>query len=329
MKYVANVSGLMERDDTNQQSCGISEPHAFHIQMWDGPEPGSPRRPGIVTKLFWSDDVPGCDDNFWTPVPFYLLKKPLRYSDMPFCGMRGPSPLDVSRMVKGIEVFRKSELAMGTRDPSGAVAELEDCIDELRDAAEVDAEIPCQWVLNEEGQPMYVPPATVVLNDDDEGFGAWDPNPLGADSDSDSEDGGGDGEGCASVFPVINQGAVSSVEEDEVEELYDPNVIVKDRANRELVCPPIELGRKLAGLKLTKRADNTEFTVLQVGDYICVRVDDAGGLLPFYVGQVKSVHKYKPSKVPKQFRDLDPNSRFVEVCWWQPEGTTVVFKRSY
>lgn len=306
------------------QDVSISKPHVFHMRLLPEEVRGDNNLVGIVTKGLWSASD---EDDPWTTNPFVLVNRQLDYAEVPPLLYRGP-PADVLKQIeRGISVFEDIE-----PDEAEALTELNDCLEELQEAATGQA-VPFGWKLTANYEPYYA---------DHRGA-------LALAAKGYAEDGGN--ELGNSSYELVFDGDVSDEElvdnaddcGDELEgDNYDDSFLAEDRTVR-VGCEPIVLGRRVPDLSTNaRRSDSTSLNEVKVGDFVVVRVTSVDRL-PYYIGRVRSVFQYKRGSVPERVSSAclllyqpvqtfflllqvkedvrnDPDLKFLEVHWWQPPG---------
>jgi hypothetical protein len=95
-------------------------------------------------------------------------------------------------------------------------------------------------------------------------------------------------------------------------------------------CSPVKLGigtnELISRGKRPRNATRDWFLELSLGDFVCVDADDDS--LDFYVGKVISIFQYsEPAEEWEEAYRLNPNSKFLEVHWWEPQARN--FGRGY
>ena len=108
IKVVANVSDLLIDGKYLIPVHHISKPHVFHIKGVQ--EVGDIRRAGIWTKGLWSTPV---RTDPWSSKPFFLLQRPIDYSQTPLSKMRGPADDVMHKLKRTLKKFQEYEVTAG------------------------------------------------------------------------------------------------------------------------------------------------------------------------------------------------------------------------
>ena len=300
----ANVSDLLHHGYLNNVT-GISTPHVFHIRPVRDQCTGEVA-PGIYTKHLWSSSL---TQDPWSRKPFVLLRKRIRYRDVPPAQMRGPTEECMDAIKRGLVTFARYE-----PDELVAQAELQEGVTEMEMANDPNNKPAMHWQLEGNFEPIYVAAATQPLRVFDISP-ACSPSAIPAGSNI-SFAAQAETAQLSDNFDSDASDITEDEEESKEESSYDTAVITRDRLLRRL-CDPIVLGREVVGLSSVRRKES--ITMLNIGDFICTKVD-TGNVLPFYVGKVREVFQYKVGCAPVKWQEdieNDPDVKFVEVHWWE------------
>ena len=282
-------------------------------------------------KGFWSTDI---SIDPWRLRPHFFLREPIDFTTCPKADLRGPAP-DIMVEIEKTPARLDAALRKFKVDPTLFVEEIQECVDQLKDACglHVDEEkYQFHWRLGPDNNPLYYDIKSRAFH------------PDFAKTDAAFDDADGTYEECLS----------DAEGDDEEEATYDSTFSARDKPNRMTANCRILLGRfndAVIGSKFTryqKSKKQAPDTAVEIGDYICSQVfeDDA---LPFYVGQVRQVFQYQAGMVPPVFLPdyekvpippllllflllhltlQDNTVRFLEVQWWEPQSEFFNKRRS-